>query len=138
MIFPNDGTHRKASQPFEMRGSLVVAFFLSLLNAIVAEVTVLKIVQTIYDRSPKLRIRGSGFDADEHSIILEMSASGQPSLRVDKDFLITKDDDGLILKLLSARRYVSFCPIVVSAVVSAAGHIVCYLFLSCCISFELP
>lgn len=87
-----------------MRGSLVVAFFLSLLNAIVAEVTVLKAVQTIYDRSPKLRIRGSGFDADEHSIILEMSASGQPSLRVDKDFLITKDDDGLILKLLSARR----------------------------------
>lgn len=83
-----------------------LALFL-LLSAAIAEVTVLKVVQTIYDRSPKLRIRGSGFDADEHSIILEMSASGQPSLRVDKDFLITKDDDGLILKLLSARRWVN-------------------------------
>ena len=74
------------------------------LQTIVAEVTVLKVVQTIYDRSPKLRIRGSGFDADEHSINLELSASGQPSLRADKDYLITKDDDGIILKLLSARR----------------------------------
>jgi hypothetical protein len=75
------------------------------LQYVVAEVTVLKVVQTIYDRSPKLRIRGSGFDADEHSIILELSASGQQSLRADKDYLITKDDDGIILKLLSARRY---------------------------------
>jgi hypothetical protein len=78
------------------------------LQYVVAEVTVLKVVQTIYDRSPKLRIRGSGFDADEHSIILELSASGQPSLRSDKDYLITKDDDGIILKLLSARRYFLF------------------------------
>lgn len=83
---------------------LNVAVLFASLCASLAEVTVLKNVQTIYDRSPKLRIRGSGFDADEHSIILEMSATGQPSLRVDKDFLITKDDDGLILKLLSARR----------------------------------
>jgi len=77
------------------------------LESIVAEVTVLKVVQTIYDRSPKLRIRGSGFDADEHSIILELSAQGQPSLKADKDYLITKDDDGIILKLLSARRWVN-------------------------------
>ncbi len=75
------------------------------LQTIIAEVTVLKIVQTIYDRSPKLRIRGTGFDANDHDIILDISASGQPSLRTDKDFLITKDDDGLILKLLSARKY---------------------------------
>jgi len=86
---------------------LNVAVLFASLCASLAEVTVLKNVQTIYDRSPKLRIRGSGFDADEHSIILEMSATGQPSLRVDKDFLITKDDDGLILKLLSARRWVN-------------------------------
>jgi hypothetical protein len=78
--------------------------FLVLCQTILAEVTVLKVVQTIYDRSPKLRIRGSGFDADEHSIILELSASGQSSLKADKDYLITKDDDGVILKLLSARR----------------------------------
>jgi hypothetical protein len=83
---------------------LLWSFLFLSLQAALAEVTVLKVVQTIYDRSPKLRIRGSGFDADEHSIILELSASGQTSLRVDKDFLITKDDDGIILKLLSARR----------------------------------
>ena len=80
------------------------AIYLAGVRALLAEVTVLKVVQTIYDRSPKLRIRGSGFDADEHSILLELSASGQPSLKVDKDYLITKDDDGIILKLLSARR----------------------------------
>ena len=82
------------------------ALFLLGIQAVLSEVTVLKVVQTIYDRSPKLRIRGSGFDVDEHSIILELAASGQTSLRVDKDYLISKDDDGLILKLLSARRYV--------------------------------
>ena len=73
-------------------------------HSVNAEVTILKNVQTIYDRSPKLRIRGSGFDADEHSIILELAASGQTALRLDKDFLITKDDDGLLLKLLSGRK----------------------------------
>lgn len=71
----------------------------------VAEVTVLKVVQTIYDRSPKLRIKGTGFDADDHDITLDLSATGQESLKADKDFLITKDDDGIILKLLSARRF---------------------------------
>ena len=62
--------------------SLALTFLIGL-KAIVAEVTVLKVVQTIYDRSPKLRIRGTGFDADEHSITLELSASGQTSLRAD-------------------------------------------------------
>jgi hypothetical protein len=84
--------------------SIVLLFALCFLATCLAEVTILKSVQTIYSRSPKLRIRGSGFDADEHSIILDLSASGQPSLRVDKDFLITKDDDGIILKLLSGRK----------------------------------
>jgi hypothetical protein len=77
------------------------------LSVVFAEVTVLRAVQTLYDRSPKLRIKGTGFDADEHSIILDLAASGQASLRVDKDFLITKDDDGLILKLLANKKYVS-------------------------------
>ena len=71
---------------------------------VAAEVTVIRSVQTLYDRSPKLRIKGTGFDANEHSILLEIGANGQPPLKVDKDFLITKDDDGLILKLLSGRR----------------------------------
>lgn len=82
--------------------SLLLTVCLS--SLVVAEVTVLKVVQTIYDRSPKLRIKGTGFDADDHDITLDISATGQESLRADKDFLITKDDDGIILKLLSARR----------------------------------
>ena len=84
--------------------SIALAFLICFLQHILGEVTILKNVQTIYDRSPKLRLRGSGFDADEHSILLELSAQGQPSLRLDKDYLITKDDDGLILKLLSSRK----------------------------------
>jgi hypothetical protein len=84
--------------------SMLWAVLFVIVEIALAEVTVLKVVQTIYDRSPKLRIRGSGFDEAEHNILLELSASGQPSLKIDKDFLITKDDDGIILKLLSARR----------------------------------
>jgi hypothetical protein len=83
----------------------VVAFVLVCFSALIAaEVTILKSVQTIYSRSPKLRIRGSGFDADDHDITLDLSATGQTSLKVGKDFLITKDDDGIILKLLSGRK----------------------------------
>jgi hypothetical protein len=85
---------------------LIICLLVVCLQCIFSEVTVLRTVQTIYDRSPKLRIRGSGFDVDEHSIVLELSAQGQPSLRADKDYLLTKDDDGIILKLLSARRYI--------------------------------
>ena len=69
-----------------------------------AEVTVLSAVQTLYSRSPKLRIKGTGFDADEHHIFMDISANGQPSLKLDKDFMITKDDEGLILKLLTNRK----------------------------------
>jgi len=87
---------------------LTLVAAISLVTFVQAEVTILPKVQTIYGRSPKLRIRGSGFDADEHSILLELSAPGQPSLRLDKDYLITKDDDGLILKLLGGRKWVDF------------------------------
>ena len=83
---------------------LSILSFLFLSSLVYSEVTVLKVVQTIYDRSPKLRIKGTGFDADDHDITLDISAPGQDSLKADKDFLITKDDDGIILKLLSARR----------------------------------
>jgi len=73
---------------------------------VLAEVTVFKSVQVIYDKSPKLRLKGSGFDANDHDIILELGAQNQPTLRVDKDYLITKDadGDGLILKLLGNRK----------------------------------
>lgn len=84
--------------------SPLVLFLSIFVSVILAEVTVLKNIQTVYNHSPKLRIRGSGFDADKHSILLELSAAGEAALRLDKDFSITKDDDGLVLNLLSGRR----------------------------------
>jgi len=73
----------------------------------VGEVTVLKSVQTIYDKSPKLRIRGSGFDNPD-DILLDLAAGGETSLVAGKDYSITADDDGegLILRLMENRRWV--------------------------------
>lgn len=82
----------------------MLAIFVCCIALVAAEVTVLSTVQSIYNRSPKLRIKGTGFDADEHSIFLDMSANGVDSLKLDKDYMITKDDDGLILKLLTNRK----------------------------------
>ena len=78
--------------------------FLSFLQLLVSEVTIVQQVQTIYDRAPKLRIKGVGFDVDEHDITIEISASGEESLRMDKDFILSKADDGIVLKLLSSRK----------------------------------
>ena len=63
-------------------------------------------MKTIYDKSPEFRINGSGFDADDHDIILTLSASGQDPLKVEEDFLVTKDGDGggLVLKLIGERK----------------------------------
>lgn len=85
---------------------MLIAVLLSSLQVLLAEVTVLRTVQVIYDKSPKLRIRGTGFDAQDHDISLEISATGQPSLVADKDFMVTKDSDGdgIILKLLGNRK----------------------------------
>ena len=60
----------------------------------------------MYDKSPKIRIRGSGFDAEDHNIVLTIGATGQESLKVDKDFMISKDadGDGIILKLIGKRK----------------------------------
>jgi hypothetical protein len=71
-----------------------------------AEVTVLKQVQVIYDRSPKLRIRGSGFDVDEKELLIDIGANRSPSLVAGKDFALTVDEDGdgVVLKLLSNKR----------------------------------
>lgn len=76
---------------------------------VVSEVTVVTKVQTLYDRSPKLRIKGTGFDEDEDNIFLDLSAMGEDSLKKDKDYIIDKDDDGagIILKLLGKRRWVN-------------------------------
>ena len=65
-------------------------------------------VQYMYNRAPELRIRAKGFEnVDEHDILLDISATGQPSLRMGKDYLLFKNSngDGIILKLLSGRRW---------------------------------
>mmetsp|Transcript_24788 Transcript_24788/g.55023 ORF Transcript_24788/g.55023 Transcript_24788/m.55023 type:complete len:934 (+) Transcript_24788:158-2959(+) len=78
------------------------------LQGLLAEVTVLRGSQVIYDKSPKLRIKGSGFDVDDHDIKLEIGATGQAPLVTDKDFMVSKDSDGdgIILKLLGNRKWV--------------------------------
>lgn len=84
---------------------LLFIIFSYLFVVVVGEVTILRTTLTIYDKAPKLRIRGAGFDADDHDIYLSLGASGQ-NLTKDRDYLLTKDPDGdsLILKLLSNRR----------------------------------
>ena len=77
---------------------------------VIADVTILRSVTYLYETSsasPKLRIRGTGFESvDEHDVILEIGATGQAALRMDKDYLLSKDPDGdgIILKLLSSRK----------------------------------
>ena len=85
---------------------LQLVLFMACALKAMAEVTVLKSSQVIYDRSPKLRIKGSGFDAEDHDIVIEIGASNSPALRPGKDYLLTKsaEDDGIILKLLGNRK----------------------------------
>jgi hypothetical protein len=68
----------------------------------VAEVTVLRQVQVIYDGSPTLRIRAFGFDVDVNSVLLDISAYRSPSLILGTDFTLSVHDDrdGVVLKLL--------------------------------------
>lgn len=71
-----------------------------------SSVTVLAQVQYVYDQSTRLRIRGSGFDVvDAMYLMLNISAPGQPSLVIDRDFTIEQDrhGDGIILYLLTDR-----------------------------------
>ena len=76
------------------------------LICVYSEVTIVSKVQTIYDRSPKIRIKGSGFDADDHDLVLEISAINGIPLKVDKDFLVTKnlEEPGIVLKLMQGRK----------------------------------
>lgn len=63
-------------------------------------------VQTIYARSPKLRLKGTGFaEIDESDIRVEIGSAGQP-LKQGKDFIVMKAEDGIILKLLTSRKWV--------------------------------
>jgi hypothetical protein len=65
-----------------------------------------KQVQAIFDMSPKLHIKGFGFDAREPDITIEMSAQGAEPLRKGIDFLLSKDRDGLVLTLVDQKKSV--------------------------------
>ena len=84
----------------------VAVILLLAIAKVAAEVTVVTKVQTVYDRSPKIRIKGTGFDAKEEDIFLKLRAVGEESLKKDKDYIISKDNDGdgIVLKLLGNRR----------------------------------
>eukprot|EP00602_Paraphysomonas_sp_CaronLab_P000644 CAMPEP_0185025370 /NCGR_PEP_ID=MMETSP1103-20130426/8354_1 /TAXON_ID=36769 /ORGANISM="Paraphysomonas bandaiensis, Strain Caron Lab Isolate" /LENGTH=924 /DNA_ID=CAMNT_0027558559 /DNA_START=154 /DNA_END=2928 /DNA_ORIENTATION=+ len=89
-----------------MRPSITCVLVSLAIGFVASEVTIAPQVQTIYDRAPKLRIKGVGFDADEHDISIEISATGEDPLKMDKDFILSKSDDGIILKLLTSRKWV--------------------------------
>lgn len=86
---------------------LLVACLLLVVHVVLAEFTVLKYVTTLYDRSPKLRIRGSGFTASSNDTRVTIGTSGGASLVLNEDFTILKDEgatDGIVLKLMSNKR----------------------------------
>lgn len=85
------------------------AFFLvalGWLSGLLAEVSVLRQVQHIYDTSPQVRIRGSGFDAGEKKIKLVLGVRGLSPLLTGKDYQVNLDQngDGLILILLPDKK----------------------------------
>lgn len=98
----------------------VVAGFLSCF--VNAEVTILNRVQTIYDRSPSLRLKGENFNGD---ISVALAASGEQPLRADVDFMLSKTYDSIVLKLLAHRTWVDFSqrhpP--VALVLSSVSHV---------------
>lgn len=88
---------------------LVILVALVLLGAVFAEITILKNVQVLYDRSPKIRIKGSGF-GDGSKVLLSLSSAGGKPLVQDEDFNIidtTKPNDaGITLRLKPSKKWV--------------------------------
>ena len=104
--------------------NMIWALLLVGFNVAIAELKISKVVTVIYDRTPKLYITGSGFDADAHDIILELSATGELPL-TKKDFALEKDEKGLILKLFGSRRFVEFilCRLEISTLARKVSHL---------------
>lgn len=88
-----------------MKYVLILLILGTLCSIAQSEVTVLKAIQTIYESTSQLRIRGSGFDANECDIFLALG-SATHQLSGGMDYVITKDinGDGLVLKLIDNRR----------------------------------
>lgn len=75
------------------------------ISSLSAEVTVLQSKLVLYHKTPKLLIRGSGFDASEAEIAIVIGEldSFTPLVQ-DKDFILAKHEDGIILTLLQEKR----------------------------------
>ncbi len=73
-------------------------------------ITVTESTERLYDQSPILRIRGTGFTEDASDISLVLGTNSYNPLKMNEDYIVTKDSDnnGLILKLLPERRWVDF------------------------------
>jgi len=83
----------------------VVVLCILCIASLSAEITVLKSKQVLYHKSPKLLIRGSGFDAPEADIIIVIGELGNSNPLVqEKDFILAKYEDGIILTLLQDKR----------------------------------
>ena len=83
---------------------LLFLFILLLSITIIRGEVVLSSVQIVYESSPQLKIKGSGFGDDEHRIYLNIVVDGIQILVADRDYMITKVDDGIVLKLLAHRK----------------------------------
>jgi hypothetical protein len=95
---------------------VIILALSALVLSLLAEVTILRTVTVLYDTSSSLRIRGSGFGAEDNDIILEIGVTGQPSLVTGKEYTVTKDanGDGIILAL--GYRYRRFCDVCVNLI----------------------
>ena len=90
---------------------LLAACLLLVVHVVLADVTVLKYVTVLYDRSPKLRIRGSGFTASSNDTRVTIGTRDGASLVLNEDFTISKEEgiiDGIVLKLMNNKRYESY------------------------------
>ncbi len=83
-----------------------LAAFLGFISIVYCEITVLKNVQVIYDRSPKLRIIGDGFLPVE-DLEFTLSSSGENILKQDIDFFVSNaTDNGITFRLLPQKKWV--------------------------------
>ena len=90
---------------------LLAACLLLVVHVVLADVTLLKYVTVLYDRSPKLRIRGSGFTASSNDTRVTIGTRDGASLVLNEDFTISKEEgiiDGIVLKLMNNKRYESY------------------------------
>jgi hypothetical protein len=93
----------------------LLAIFLAMLDFALASVEIVQDgpVISLHDTSPGLRLRASGFDVVEAGITLKLTAVDKNLGDVDapfslisgKDFMISKEIDGLSITLLQGKRY---------------------------------